>query len=71
MKISIPTEYVMGHLRYGHWEANVTPEQYEALKDGDELVQEEVLDKAKFIVDDWEIDGYGPLDIAYMEIIEE
>ena len=71
MKVSIPTEYVMGHLRYGHWEVDVTPEEYEALKRRDESVMEEVLDNATFFVDDYRIDGVGPLDISEMEVIEE
>lgn len=71
MKVSIPTEYVMGHLRYGHWEVNVTPEEYEALKRRDESVMEEVLDDATFILDDYCVDGMGPLDISEMKVIEE
>ena len=64
--ISVPVDYVIGHLRYGHFEGVVE------LKD-DEINNKEKLKKlirenCELWIDDWEIDSYGPLDMNELEL---
>lgn len=60
-KVTVDTDYVTGHLRYGHLEKNMNKEEYRDFK-------KEVLDTKKYelvrdfdfdlIIDDYEIDDY-------------
>ena len=64
--ISVPVDYVIGHLRYGHFEGVVE------LKD-DEINNKEKLKKlirenCELLIDDWEIDSYGSLDMNELEL---
>lgn len=64
--VSANVEYVMGHLRYGHYEGEVeipdedwaafqaNPKQW--LKDNDGM------DNLEFLIDDWSVDDVGEID---------
>lgn len=71
--VSYPVDWVMGHLRYGHKEGEITfetDEDYEAFKaDPAKFLQEYGDLDLDLIVDDWEVDGYDN-DIHDVEIKE-
>lgn len=72
-KVSVPTDYVVGHLRYGHYELEIEAESLEKAKEyiNSEEGKKYIHDNAdSFEVDDYEIDDIGGLDIS-MAIIEE
>ena len=56
-KVSVPVDYVMGHLRYGHYEFIV---EAETVEEAIELAKEEEEEgDGELVVDDWEVSGYG------------
>ena len=65
VNIHAPTEYVMGHLRYGSYfgDLELTEEEYaEFKKDAKEFIyNHDLLLDMEFKVDDFEIDGVGPI----------
>lgn len=72
-KVSVPTDYVVGHLRYGHYELEIEAESLEKAKEyiNSEEGKKYIHGNAdSFEVDDYEIDDIGGLDIS-MAIIEE
>lgn len=65
-KVVADVEYVCGHLRRGHFELHLTPEELIAFKAKTKEEQEEDLRDGQFIVDETEVDDVGPLeDIRY------
>lgn len=69
-QIYIPTDYVMGHLRYGHGEGIVEAEsKEEILKKLKTEDADDILDYIHLEVDDWDIDDYE-YDFSSMEIEE-
>lgn len=68
MKIIADVDYVIGHLRYGHWELELNDEDYRGYKN---LSEEDRMDwiegDGNFIIDDCRIDDIG----AITEIREE
>lgn len=61
--ISVPVEYVMGHLRYGHLEMIIEADnEKEARAEFDPRY-------ADLIVDDWEVDDYGDPIMEDMEVL--
>ena len=71
-KVSVPTDYVTGHLRYGHYETEIEAESLEKVKEyiNSNEGKEYIKEVAEFEVDDYEIDDIGDLDLT-MVIIEE
>ena len=71
-KVSVPTDYVAGHLRYGHYETEIEAESLEKVKEyiNSNEGKEYIKEVAEFEVDDYEIDDIGDLDLT-MVIIEE
>jgi hypothetical protein len=65
-KISIPLEYVMGHLRYGHLEYEVDADTFEEAM---ERIMDGSEDDYELIVDDWEVSDYGDVDYDDARII--
>lgn len=59
-------EYVMGHLRYGHYEGvlELTDEEFEKFKEDPAtfLNERDCRYDLEFLVDDWEIDEIGNLE---------
>lgn len=71
-RISVPTDYVVGHLRYGHYETEIEAESLEKVKEyiNSNEGKEYIKEVAEFEVDDYEIDDIGSLDLS-MASIEE
>ena len=62
-KVIAEVEYVMGHLRTGHYELRLTDEELVAFQAQSKEEQEEQLrDEGEFIVDDSEVDDIGPIE---------
>jgi hypothetical protein len=61
-RITANLDYMVGHLRYGHLELELTDEQYEEFKKLSKEEQEEWLrDDGARIADDYEIDDIGSI----------
>ena len=62
MKIIADVDYVTGHLRYGHWELELTDEEYNEYKN---LSEEDKIswieEEGEFIIDDYEVDDIGTI----------
>lgn len=61
---SVDVDYVMGHLRYGHYEAvfnGAEKKEFDAL-DLPEDQAAMIREYGEFIVDDWEVNDTGDLD---------
>jgi len=67
MKIIADVDYVDGHLRYGHWELELTDEEYNKYKNLSEKDKIFWIEEGNFIVDDYRIYDIGPI----IEIREE
>jgi hypothetical protein len=65
-KISIPLEYIMGHLRYGHLEYEVDADTFEEAM---ERIMDGLEDDYELIVDDWEVSDYGDVDYDDAKVI--
>lgn len=71
-KVEVPVEYVMGHLRYGHYEVELEAESIDAAKkylqteDG----QDYIIENGDFEIDDYSVEGIGPLNMAIVHIEE-
>ena len=64
-----PVDYVIGHLRYGHFEAEIEIPD-DKLND-EEWILEAVRDAGELIIDDFEVDGYGDISIGEMRKIND
>lgn len=67
-------EYVIGHLRYGHYKGtlDLTEEEVRKLQENPNLlVDEDYIDDLDFEVDDYEIEGQGPIYEVFLDPIEE
>jgi hypothetical protein len=63
-KVKVDCDYLMGHLRYGHYEGEVDVENEEELK---ELIEnEEIIDYLDIVVDDYEIED-APVDYGSLK----
>lgn len=57
--ITADCNYICGHLRYGHWELNLTDEQFKEFESLSGEEQEQwIKDEGNLIVDDYEIDDH-------------
>ena len=60
--ITAEVEYVQGYLRYGHYEVNLTDEDFEKFKDMSCDEQEEYIrNTGNFVVDSYCIDDIGSI----------
>jgi hypothetical protein len=67
-KISVPLDYISGHLRAGHLEYEVVAE---TLEEAIKLAMEEEDDgNGDLIVDDYEVNGCGDIEFSDAYIIE-
>ena len=64
-----PVDYVIGHLRYGHFEAEIEIPD-EKLND-EEWILEAVRDAGELIIDDFEVDGYGDIELGEVRKIDD
>lgn len=71
-RVSVSTEYVAGHLRYGHYELEIEAENLEKAKEyiNSKIGKNYIQDVGEFEVDDYEVDDIGDLDMS-SAIIEE
>lgn len=72
-KITANVDYLMGHLRYGHYEGEIDEKEFplnweEELQKHPSLIKQLNLN---LIVDDYEIDGIGDINNIQIEKIEE
>lgn len=55
-------EYLMGHLRYGHFELQMDEEEYKEYESfTDEDKKGYIMENGDLIIDDYEVDDYGPI----------
>lgn len=66
--VTVPVDYVAGHLRYGHFEAEIEIPD-DKLNDEDWIIKA-VRDEGELIVDDYEVDGYGDCTLGEMRKID-
>ena len=70
-KVTIPVDYVQGHLRYGHLEGTVEVENEEELK---KLIEsKDIRDYLDIEIDDYSVYDYGDEDydsLKYKEVKE-
>ena len=64
-----PVDYVIGHLRYGHFEAEI--EIPDDKLDDEEWILEAVRDAGELIIDDFEVDGYGDIELGEVRKIDD
>lgn len=64
-----PVDYVMGHLRYGHFEAEIEIPD-DKLND-EEWILEAVREDGELIIDDFEVDGYGDIRLGEVRKIDD
>lgn len=55
-------EYLMGHLRYGHIELQMDEEEYKEYETYTDKEKEEyIMENGDLVIDDYEVDDYGPI----------
>ena len=59
LKLRGDIDYISGHLRYGHFEAEITKAQFDLMTK--EQLKEFLEDNGELIVDDYEIDDCGEI----------
>lgn len=64
-----PIDYVIGHLRYGHFEAEIEIPD-DKLND-EEWILEAVRNTGELIIDDFEVDGYGDIELGEVRKIDD
>ena len=64
-----PVDYVIGHLRYGHFEAEIEIPD-DKLND-EEWILEAVREAGELIIDDFEVDGYGDIELGEVRKIDD
>ena len=66
-KVFVPCDYIVGHLRYGHFEGEVEVNSIEEVKDI--LTKESIWCNLDLVIDDYSLDDYQ-VDFKGMEIEE-
>ncbi len=61
MKIIADVDYVTGHLRYGHWELELSDKEYDEYKNLSEEDKISWIEDGNFIVDDYRIYDIGTI----------
>lgn len=64
-----PVDYVVGHLRYGHYEAEIEIPD-DKLNDEDWII-DTVREEGELIIDDFEVDGYGEISLGEVKKIND
>lgn len=64
-----PVDYVVGHLRYGHYEAEIEIPD-DKLNDEDWII-DAVREEGELIIDDFEVDGYGEISLGEVKKIND
>ena len=61
MRIIADVDYVTGHLRYGHWELELSDEDYNEYKNLSEEDKISWIEDGNFIIDDYRIYDIGTI----------
>jgi hypothetical protein len=64
-----PIDYVIGHLRYGHFEAEIEIPDDKLNDKG--WILEMVREEGELIIDDFEVDGYGDIELGEVKKIDD
>ena len=64
-----PVDYVIGHLRYGHFEAEIEIPDDKLNDEG--WILEAVRNTGELIIDDFEVDGYGDIELGEVRKIDD
>ena len=67
--IYAPVDYVVGHLRYGHFEAEIEIPD-DKLND-EEWILYMVREEGELIIDDFRVDGYGNIELGEVKKIDD
>lgn len=69
--VTANVDYVVGHLRYGHYEGmlELTDEEYAEFKADPVKFLNQYDHDLDFVLDDWEVDGMG--NIEEVQILDE
>lgn len=67
--VTAPVDYVVGYLRYGHFEAEIEIPD-DKLNDKDWII-DAVRQQGDLIIDDWRVEDYGDIEIEEMRKIDE
>ena len=60
--VTADLSYVVGHLRHGHYELELSDEEYEEFKKMDNYNKKEyICDCGEIIIDDYDMDDYGEI----------
>ena len=72
--INAPVEYVIGHLRYGHYEGEIelTDEEFEKFEENPDkaFYDLDLTDSLDLLVDDFSIDDIGHIDEVNWKEVE-
>lgn len=64
-----PVDYVMGYLRYGHFEGEI--EIPDDKINDEEYIISTIRDEGELIIDDWRVEDYGDIEISEVRKIDE
>ena len=64
-----PVDYVMGYLRYGHFEGEI--EIPDDKINDEEYIISAIRDEGELIIDDWHVEDYGDIEISEVRKIDE
>ena len=64
-----PVDYIIGYLRYGHFEAEIEIPD-DKLND-EEWILHAVREEGELIIDDFEVDGYGDVELGEVKKIDD
>lgn len=56
-------DYIQGHIRYGHFELELTDKEYDEFQTLDEDAKIEWVRDGELIIDDYRINDYGDITI--------
>lgn len=59
VKVIGELDYVMGHLRYGHYEVEMDPEVFKSMSKED--LKEHLQEQGELIIDDYSIEDSGDI----------
>lgn len=67
-KIICPVDYVVGHLRDGHYELVLSEEEYAKFQESSDEEKEGWIRDGELVVDDYEVDDTGCLEMNSLEV---
>jgi len=69
-KIICPVEYVVGHLRNGHYELDLSEEDYEEFQHSSDEEKKGWIRDGDFIVDDSRVEDIGLLEMDRLRVVD-